>query len=167
MSVDAQTFKQVMSKWASGVTVITTKMPDGAIHGFTASSFTSLSLDPLLILVCINKKAFSHDLVQESGVFAVNILGSGQAEYGKLFAGMYPEITDRFANIDYTTAKTGAPLLPNVLGWLDCTVYTQHDGGDHTIFLGQVQAANASTTEAPAPILYFNRQWGDFTPKVE
>jgi len=165
MSVDPQTFKQTLAQWASGVTVVTTSTTDGTPKGMTASAFSSVSVEPPLVLVCISKTLFTHDLITESGIFAVNILKHGQEEWGKLFAGMIPEIEDRFANINTSTAETGAPILPDVLGWVDCRVYNQVDGGSHSIFIGEVMAA-AGPGEGH-PLMYFDRSWGTFAPDTD
>ncbi len=162
MSVDTVAYKQTLSKWASGVTVITTKLPDGTLYGMTASSFSSLSLDPLLVLVCIGKRLNTHQYITESGIFAINILSTAHIEWGKRFAGMIAGVEDRFAGISYHTEVTGSPILPGTLGWLDCHVAHEYDGGDHTIFVGSVTAVgNQDTGE---PLLYYNRHWGQFIP---
>ncbi|PJF32723.1 MAG: hypothetical protein CUN52_00215 [Phototrophicales bacterium] len=162
MAIDPQLFKQAMSQWASGVTIITTRLPDGEIKGMTASSFTSVSMNPYLILICVAKKLYTHEVLLHSDVFAVNILNSAQIEIAQIFAGMRPDITDRFAHVGYTTADTGAPILPDVSGWLDCRKYQTIDAGDHTIFIGEVVSAYGATDKAP--LVYFNRQWGSFMP---
>jgi flavin reductase (DIM6/NTAB) family NADH-FMN oxidoreductase RutF len=87
----------------------------------------------------------------------VNVLTTAQQEWGMRFAGRVPELEDRFAGIDTSVAETGAPLLPDVLAWLDCRVSAAHDGGDHTIFVGDVLAARAA--DGGEPVLYYNRQW--------
>jgi flavin reductase (DIM6/NTAB) family NADH-FMN oxidoreductase RutF len=156
MPVDENSFKNAMAQWASGVTVVTS-VHEGRNVGITASSFSSVSLSPPRILVCIAKHLFTHGVVENGGVFAVNILGVEHLEWGMRFAGMFPEIEDRFAGIDYTTAETGCAILPGALGWLDCTVAHAYDGGDHTIFVGDVVAAGCANDGAP--ILYFNRTW--------
>lgn len=156
MSIDVQAFKHTLAHWVSGVTVVTTQV-DGLPIGMTASSLTSVSLDPPQILICVARKLFTHQAIEQSGVFAVNILGTEHLEWGMRFAGMIPELSDRFAGIETHTAVTGAPLLPNVLGWLDCQLRHAYDGGDHTIFVGEVVAAGAS--EDRSPLLYFNRTW--------
>lgn len=162
MAVDPQNFKQTLAQWASGVTVVTTCMEDGTPKGMTASAFSSVSAEPPLILVCISKNLITHDAIEKSGFFAVNILARSQEDWGKLFAGMMPEIEDRFADIDTITAETGAPILPDVLGWLDCRVHNQVDGGSHSIFIGEVLAADESGEGQP--LMYFNRSWGTFAP---
>jgi flavin reductase (DIM6/NTAB) family NADH-FMN oxidoreductase RutF len=156
MSAHETSFKNAMAQWASGVTVVTS-VHEGRNVGITASSFSSVSLEPPRILVCIAKHLFTHGVVTHSGVFAVSILGVEHLEWGMRFAGMFPEIEDRFAGINYTTAETGCPILPGALGWLDCRVAHAYDGGDHTIFVGEVIAAGAE--EDGAPILYFHRTW--------
>lgn len=158
MPVEPQDFKNALSHWASGVTVVTT-VSDGQWKGATVSSFSSVSLNPPLVLICLNKNMYTHEVIIESGIFAANILSTNHLEAGKLFAGMYPEIEDRFSQNEWITAETGAPILADAVGWVDCTVKHAYDGGDHTIFVGEVQAGGVKAGE---PILYFNRQWGQF-----
>ncbi|MCL4255952.1 MAG: flavin reductase family protein [Anaerolineae bacterium] len=162
MAIDPQIYKQAMAQWASGVTVVTTRLPDGEIKGMTASSFTSVSINPYLILICVAKKLYTHEVLLQSDVFAVNILNSTQAEIAQIFAGMRPDITDRFGHIGYTTSETGSPILPDVAGWLDCKKYQVIDAGDHTIFIGEVLSAYGTSDKSP--LIYFNRQWGSFAP---
>lgn len=156
MVIHPATFKNTMSRFASGVTVITTRC-NGEKHGMTASSFCSVSLDPPLVLVCIARHTRSHCLIEKSGVFAVNILGADQLEWGMRFAGMNPEFEDRFAGIKDTVAATDSPILPGTLGWIDCELRHSYDGGDHTIFVGEVVAGEVSKKDQP--LLYYNRAW--------
>lgn len=149
-------FKRAMAQFASGVTVVTTCHGETPI-GITASSFTSLSLDPPLVLVSLNKRLFTHNVIAESGFFAVNVLSARQLDLGMRFAGMKPEIKDRFAGLKTATAVTGAPLLPDSLAWVDCTVWAMYDGGDHTIFVGEVR--DLAVSEFDMPLLYHNRLW--------
>ena len=157
MAVEIQTFKNAMAQWASGVTIVTTLSAEGKPVGITASSLTSVSLEPPQILICVARKLFTHQAIEQSGFFAVNILGVEHLEWGMRFAGLMPEMADRFADIDVQTALTGAPILPGTPAWLDCRVRHAYDGGDHTIFVGEVVAAGA--TEGHHPLLYFNRTW--------
>lgn len=159
MSIDPASFRQTMAQWSTGVTVVTTLI-EGENYGMTASSFNSLSLEPTLVSVHIGKHVRAHDAILQSGFFAINVLSADQMEIGKRFAGMMPEITDRFANLETTTAHTGAPVLGGVIAWLDCALHATHDGGDHTIFVGEVMASGVDTSKRP--LLYGNRKWGQF-----
>ncbi len=156
MYVDVQVYKEVMARWASGVTVVTAQV-DGKPIGITASSLSSVSVNPPQVLICVGNTLYTHHAIQQSGAFAVNILAADQLEWGMRFAGMLPEGEDRFHDIETTTAITGSPLLPGVLSWLDCRLRHAYDAGDHTIFVGEVVDAGAN--EAGAPLLYFNRAW--------
>jgi len=156
MGIDGQTFRSTLARWASGVSVVTS-LYEGQRVGITASSFTSVSLEPPRILICVAKRLFTHRVIEESRIFAVNILTTEQLEWGMRFAGLLPEQEDRFHGIVTTTAVTGAPLFPNVLGWVDCRLACAYDGGDHTIFVGQVEAAHSAAQGDP--LLYFSRQW--------
>jgi flavin reductase (DIM6/NTAB) family NADH-FMN oxidoreductase RutF len=155
MAVDPQAFKQAMSQFASGVTVVTT-VHEGQRYGLTASSFTSVSVDPPLVLVCLGKQLRTHDLIADTGVFAVNVLGAHQLELGMRFAGL-TAAKDRFAGLATATAETGSPILPEVLAWVDCRLRHLYEGGDHSIFVGEVVALSAAV--ASAPLLYHNRLW--------
>ena len=155
MPVDAETYKSVLAQFASGVTIVTVQFEE-QIHGLTASSFTSVSLDPPLVLVCVTKGLHSHQLIEQSGAFAVNILGANQQEWGLRFAN--PNIEDRFAGIDFTAAETGSPILSGCLAWADCRLRNAYDGGDHTIFVGEL-VAGAASAEGDSPLLYYNRNW--------
>lgn len=159
--MDDQKFKEALRQWVAGVTIVTTRDGD-TMHGMTASSFTSVSINPHLILVALAQHVYSHALIEKSGIFAANILHTGQVEWAKRFAGMYPEIEDRFFDIDHTTAETGAPILPGSLAYVDCTVEHAYPAGDHTIFVGRVVAA--SGPGGNDALLYHNRMWGQFAP---
>ena len=157
MSINTDTFKQAMSKFATGVTVVTTLYQDKPI-GITASAFSSLSLEPPLVMINLSKHLFTHKVIADSGVFAVNILGAHQKELGLRFAGLLPGVEDRFAGIEVDTAVTNCPILPNAIAWVDCRVWEMYDGGDHTIFVGEVLAAHAGEV-ADTPLLYHSRLW--------
>lgn len=154
--IEPQAFKDTLSHWASGVTVVTAQAGEQRV-GITASSFSSVSLEPPQILICVVKKLYTHQVIQESGAFGVHILQTGQLEWGMRFAGMIPELEDRFAGLNVITAATGAPILGDAMAWLDCKVAAAHDGGDHTIFVGEVMASKAG--DIGEPLLYYHRQW--------
>jgi flavin reductase (DIM6/NTAB) family NADH-FMN oxidoreductase RutF len=160
MSIEPQAFKEVMTCWASGVTIATTQSKAGTLWvplGMTVSSFAGVSLEPPQILICVNRKAHTYAAIEESGYFAVNLLAVDQLEWGVRFAGLRPEVTDRFAGIAWLTAQTGAPILPGVLGWLDCHLFHTFPSGDHTIFVGEVVACGMCSDGAP--LLYHRRNW--------
>lgn len=158
--IDATTFRDVMAQWPSGVTVVTTLSGDAAWHGMTASSFSSVSLDPPLVSICLSRNLYSHQLIADSGIFGVNVLAKDQTDVGRRFAGMDPEVEDRFAGESWTTSATGVPLLDSALGWFDCRVVHAYPGGDHTIFVGEVLDGHAARRSAP--LLFHSRGWGQF-----
>ncbi len=139
MPVSPGEFRGALRRWASGVSIVTTRGGRG-VQGITVASFCSLSLDPPLILICINREARSHRLIAEQRCFGVNILRQDQQPLSDIAAGRAPT-GGGFERLETRTASTGAPILPNVLAWLDCTLVRQHEGGDHTIFVGRVVAA--------------------------
>ncbi|WP_327011249.1 flavin reductase [Dactylosporangium sp. NBC_01737] len=156
MTIDPDTFRSVLAQWPSGVSVVTTVAGDGW-HGMTASSFSSVSMDPPLILVCLNRRITTHALIEASGVFAVSVLAKDQTVVGRRFAGQ-EGVADRFAGGAWETRVTGAPVLTDAVGWLDCRVVHAYAGGDHTIFVGAV--LGASTERIVAPLLFHSRAWG-------
>jgi len=156
--VDPTFFRAVLAQWASGVTVVTTVgNGDGRRYGMTASSFSSVAVDPPLISVCLASAGTTYRMIRRSGVFAVNMLGHDHRDISDRFA--TPEIAgrDRFANGDWDTAWTGSPVLADSLAWLDCVVTACHPAGDHTILLGSVQ--DAATPRSAAPLLYHARTY--------
>lgn len=155
-TIEPQSFKDVLSHWATGVTVVTTRHAATPV-GMTVSSFTGVSLQPAQILICVNHQAQTHAAIVESGFFAVNLLASHQVEWGMRFAGQLPSVSDRFAGIIWSTAQTGAPILPCVVGWMDCLVSQTFSASDHTIFLGAVIACALCTDDSP--LLYYHRRW--------
>ncbi|XVU21187.1 flavin reductase [Actinoplanes sp. CA-054009] len=157
MPVDSDTFRTVLGQWPSGVCVVTTTGPRGA-HGMTASSFSSVSLDPPLVSVCLGNHLPSRGLLDAAGKFALSFLGKDQAHIGRRFAGQQPEITDRFAGLDWQVTDSGIPVLADAIAWLDCRVAHAYPGGDHTIFVGEV--TDAATPRVTAPLLFHSRTWG-------
>lgn len=158
MPIDPIQFRNTLAQWASGVTVVTTRH-DGLRYGMTASSFSSVSLEPPLILICVGKAAFTHDLLLATGTFGVNILSATQPELGKRFAEKHGDYVDRFSDLDVVTGLTGTPLLASALAWLECRTVEAVEAGDHTIFIGEVIDSKINGGE---PLLYVNRMWGTF-----
>jgi flavin reductase (DIM6/NTAB) family NADH-FMN oxidoreductase RutF len=156
MGIEPQAFQRVMACWASGVTIATTQYDETPV-GMTVSSFTGVSLHPPQILICVNRQARTHTVIETRGYFAVNLLAVEHLAWGLRFAGLLPAITDRFQGVAWWTAATGAPILPGVLGWLDCCLRQALPSGDHTIFVGEVVACDVR--DNGAPLLYHDRQW--------
>src|SRR5882762_1526406 len=134
MVIEQGKFRKALSYFASGVTVITTQHV-GQYHGTTVSSFCSLSLEPSLVLVCLDLKSTSHDLISESEVFGVNILAEQDQWLSRHFALRTP---DKFSHIAYHLGQIGVPLLDAALATLECRVISRYPGGDHSIFIGEV-----------------------------
>ena len=149
-------FRRVMGQFATGVTVVTTRLGD-EVHGLTANAVCSVSLEPLLVLVCVDHAADTHPLLEKSGVFAVNILSHTQEDLSRLFAGPMEEKAGRLEAIGYRTAVTGAPIIDGCLAYLDCRVVAAYPGGDHTIFIGRVEEAEIG--EDSPPLLFFRGQY--------
>jgi flavin reductase (DIM6/NTAB) family NADH-FMN oxidoreductase RutF len=154
---DARIFRQAMSQFASGVTIVSTNH-EGILHGLTVASFCSLSLDPPLIVVCIDKRSNTHGMIEKSGVFAVNILNNEQQDVSRIFADPSTE-GHRFEAVRYRTAASGAPIIEPVLAAIDCKVSATHDGGDHTIFIGEV--IDLAIDESAEPLVYWRSGYHD------
>ena len=163
MSVVEQVdFRNAMARFASGVTVVTTTSEQGEPVGFTASAFSSLSLDPPLVLVCLEKKADSHAAFERAEQFAISILAEGQDDAAWRFASRG---TDKFSGFESVPGpKTGLPLVPGALVHLECRMHERLPGGDHTILIGQV--LTAQTDDGAAPLLHYNRLMGRFQPNA-
>ena len=134
-SIDAQSLRRALGTFATGVTVVTTMDADGAPRGFTANSFTSVSLDPPLVLVCLAKTAASCPVFRASQSYAVNILCEDQKTVSTAFSS---RTADRFATVDWSTRITGSPIIAGVVAWLDCCMHEVIDAGDHYILIGRI-----------------------------
>src|SRR6185295_6475790 len=140
---DPKVFKDVLSRFASGVTVVTT-MCDGVPHGLTVSAFSAVSAAPPRVLICLGNDTDSKPLIERARCFAVHILGRDHVALGPRFAKLLPGVDDLFEGLAYRTERTGAPVLDQCLGWLDCRVESILPVGDHAIFIGAVEAASIS-----------------------
>lgn len=148
MSIDSKKQRQILGHFATGVTVITTDGEAGG-HGMTANAFASLSLNPPLVLVAVDKRAAMLEFLAKNGCFAVNILRDDQEELSRRYATPGPK---DFADVDITTAVTGAPIFAHSVAFLDCRVHEVLPGGDHEIFVGEILAGDYSGGE---PLLYY------------
>jgi flavin reductase (DIM6/NTAB) family NADH-FMN oxidoreductase RutF len=141
-ALDPLRFRTVMGSFPTGVAVVTSLRRDGEPVGLTVNSLTSVSLDPLLLLVCIDHGSASHRAILESGAFAVNLLGEDDSAISDTFA--RGERGERFADLAWDTGRTGSPILADALGWVDCSIHQTHVAGDHTIVVGRVEGFEVS-----------------------
>ena len=155
MPIDSDQFRDTMRLFSSGVTIVTIKAGEQT-HGLTVAAFVSVSAEPPLISVVINASNHGHSLLmQEGAVFAVNILSAQHQALSDRFAWKHE---DRFAEGNWGTAVTGAPILQDALAWLDCTVHAKQSAGTHTIFIGEVQQSYVDTSEQK-PLVYWDRSY--------
>jgi flavin reductase (DIM6/NTAB) family NADH-FMN oxidoreductase RutF len=149
--IDADTFRSVLGRFASGVTIVTARDDAGKDHGMTASAFCSVSLQPALVLICVDHEASMHGLLLEHSRLGISILSSTQEAYSRRFADQ--DTDDRFDGIAYTRAESGVVLLEGALAHLECKVIEHHDAGDHTIVIAEVERAEPH--EANRPLVYY------------
>ena len=158
MEMDPQTMRDTLRLWASGVSIVSSAF-EGQRVGMTVSAFTSVSLEPPLILVCLQKDTLTAELTEKSGVFSVSILGEHQAYLSDRFAGRVPlaEGEDRFDGVNVAEAISGAPVLSDAIAWLDCRVHANYKGGTHWVIIGYVVAAGYQ--DGAAPLVYYDRSY--------
>ncbi|AEA12504.1 flavin reductase [Thermoproteus uzoniensis 768-20] len=152
MAFTGDYLRRIMRRYPTDVSVVTTAYR-GAFYGLTANSFISLSLNPPLVLVAIDKRARTHEAVKGSGVYAVNILAHDMEEIARRFATAPPE--ERFRDLKLAFAATGVPILADALAYLDCEVVAEYPGGDHTIFVGRV--VDGAVLNDKPPLIYYDR----------
>jgi flavin reductase (DIM6/NTAB) family NADH-FMN oxidoreductase RutF len=153
MPVTSDEFRAALSRFPSGVTVVATRDAEGRLHGITVSAFCSVSLEPPRVLICIDKSTGSHEALKTTGLFAVNILSSSQQQLSERFASM---IENKFEGVEFETNIDGMPVLVGCLATLECRVTGSYDGGDHSIFVAEVEQAAVNDGD---PLLYFR---GDY-----
>ena len=152
MSFSRSDLKNAFARRATGVTIVTARAGD-RIHGMTVSAFTEVSLDPPLLLICIDRAAKMQALIEAAGAFAVNILARGQEPLAESFARKEAE-DRRFSDLACETAVTGAPLLAGAIAQLDCRLESAHEAGDHTIYIGEVVDLRVSDGD---PLVFYDR----------
>jgi flavin reductase len=160
-AVDSAAFKAVMRRYPTGVTVVTS-LREGEPRGITLSSFASVSAEPPMLLICVNREARSYLYISNSRVFCVNLLSSRQRELAERFSGRIKE--RQFDDIAYTTAVTGSPVLPETNGYFDCAVEGEHHIGTHSVFIGRVLACASVTGR---PLGYYDGTFQDFGAGLE
>lgn len=159
MTVEIAEFRRVLGHWVTGVSVVCAQPEGSAPCGLTANAFCSVSLDPPLVLVCVEKSADSHLCIARAGAFSVNVLASDQERLARRYASS--DTTQKFVGVAWRPAVTGAPILEDALAWVDCRIWAIHGAGDHTIYIGEVVAAAA---HEHAPLLYYRGGFGRFAP---
>jgi flavin reductase (DIM6/NTAB) family NADH-FMN oxidoreductase RutF len=154
--LDPEQLRQSMRAWTSGVTVVTASHA-GEQHGMTVSSFTSIALEPPLIIISLQTISRTHDLVAQSNAFGVTILADGQQEVSDRFAGRTPDTEDRLADIETEVLVTGAPFIKGGLAYLDCRVTQAIEVGTNTLYLAEVVAARGNGEGKP--LVYHDREY--------
>jgi flavin reductase (DIM6/NTAB) family NADH-FMN oxidoreductase RutF len=159
--LNSDEFRATLGLFATGVTVVTARA-DALVHGMTANAFASLSLDPLLALVCVERDAVMRKVLHEAGCFAVSVLAADGEPLARWFSDSgRPSGMAQFDPFTWSPGRTtGAPLLAGSLAWLECDVHAVHDGGDHEIFVGRVRSLGRSGEGEP--LLYFRGEYVRF-----
>ncbi len=159
MPIDPSEFRRILGHWVSGVAVVAARSPEGDPCGLTANAVASLSLQPPLVLVCVDRAADSHDCIRDAGYFSVSVLASDDERHARRFAAW--DISRKFQDIAHHTEVSGAPVLDDALAWVDCRLWDTYAGGDHSIFIGEVLAGDA---REGTPLLYYRGGYGRFVP---
>jgi flavin reductase (DIM6/NTAB) family NADH-FMN oxidoreductase RutF len=157
LAVSAEAFKAALSRWATGVTIVTARVGE-RVHGMTVSAFTEVSLEPPLVLVCAERTSNTLPFIREGGAFAVNVLARDQAALSSRFASKKEEWT-RFEGLEFDVGTTGAPLLRGCVANLDCRVVSAQEHGDHVVFVGVLEETRTSERE---PLLHYRSTYGAF-----
>lgn len=162
MSLDAAAYRKLIGHFATGVTVITTAN-GGLLHGMTANAITSVSLDPLLLLVCVDREAHAYEQLLQSGRFGVNILAEEQEELSRLFAAKGEPEQGYMRGAAFRLGEHGTPVLEGSLAHVECEVVDQHVAGDHTIFIGTVLDGQVLRSDA-SPLLFYQAAYRRLQP---
>ena len=157
MGVSQAEFRKAMGSFATGVTVITVDY-EGEVHGMTANAFASVSLDPMLVLVCVDHKARTHTHLHARKRFGVNVLAENQRAVSEYYADPTPDhrYAEREARARFDRTQHGTPVLHGALAYLECRFHTAQDAGDHTIFIAEVEDV---VVRAGDPLLYFRGEY--------
>lgn len=154
-AVEPSRFRQALGHYASGITVITSRLDDEPV-GFTCQSFYSVSMSPPLVSFSVMSNSASYPKIRQAGRFAVNILACGQHDLSNQFA---RRGTDKWHGVQWQVSPLGNPIIRDSLHWLDCEINAEHPAGDHLIVIGEVKAVSLQEAAAATPLLYFKGQY--------
>jgi flavin reductase (DIM6/NTAB) family NADH-FMN oxidoreductase RutF len=163
----AEALRHVMAQFASGVTVVTA-LRQGVKHAMTATAVCSVSLEPPLILVCVSRTSRFHAAIMEADTWCVSLLSADQVQLARHFANRGRDLLSQFDHVRFTPSpKSGTPLIDDALAWMECVTYGRHDGGDHTIVVGELVQTSGpgplEPAERKAPLTYYQ---GTYSPNV-
>ncbi|MEV8375480.1 flavin reductase family protein [Kribbella sp. NPDC056861] len=158
-SIDSGDFRTALGRFASGITIMSTSQ-DGIAHAMTANAFTSVSLDPPLVLVCVDHGVRMHDAVLDCGFWAVSVLSDSHRELATRFAKSGRDLYGQFDGVATQPGpKTGCPVIEGALSWLECRTWATYPGGDHTIVVGEVLSLGEGQLDDPAALIYYEGQY--------
>jgi flavin reductase (DIM6/NTAB) family NADH-FMN oxidoreductase RutF len=161
MSPDPDKFRALVGTFATGCTVVTMEDKSQDYHGLTANAFSSVSLDPPLVLVCVDHDTESYERLESEEIdgYCINILSKSQKDLGEYFAGMKELAHDPFETRVVGDRDTQAPVFEQSLAYLDCSIHDSHVAGDHTIYIGKVEQADTIADESE-PLTFYTGDWG-------
>ncbi|GAB2672099.1 flavin reductase family protein [Kribbella swartbergensis] len=153
-------FRAALGRFASGITIMST-LQDGVAHAMTANAFTSVSLDPPLVLVCVDKGVRMHAAVLDCGYWAVSVLAGDQEPIADRFARSGRDLYTQFDGVGTTAGpKTGCPVIEGALSWLECRTWATYDGGDHTIVVGEILSLGVREQSDHGALIYYAGGYG-------
>jgi flavin reductase (DIM6/NTAB) family NADH-FMN oxidoreductase RutF len=160
MALTRDEYRRLIGCFATGVTVITAAHGE-EVRGMTANAVTSVSLEPLLLLICVDKRTVTHQFLEEAQHFAVNIMAEDQEQVSRALASRDSEDARRLVGYRYRSGETGAPILEDCLAYVECRITEVLEGGDHSIFMGQVEGGEV-LRDVP-PLLFFRGKYSRLT----
>ena len=161
MPVDRATFAEIMASYPAGVAIVTTLDPDGTPRGLTTTAVSSVSAEPPLLLVCVDRMSRTLPALR-AGRFVVNFLREGRSELARLFAS---KRDDKFEHVAWRPSTSGMPILEDdALAWAECVTVQELTPGDHFVLLGQIEEGAGAAADEDAPLMYYRRSWGVWRP---
>jgi flavin reductase (DIM6/NTAB) family NADH-FMN oxidoreductase RutF len=160
--VDRDTFLEIMASYPAGVAIVTTRDADGTPRGLTTTAVSSVSADPPLLLVCVDRTSRTLPALRAGGRFVVNFLREGRAELARLFAS---KRDDKFEHVVWRPSASGIPVLEDdALAWAECVIVQELEPGDHVVLLAHLEEGAGAPSDEDAPLMYYRRSWGVWRP---